>query len=116
MERRARLVGCRNFLGGARPRLRPRGGPGSLPTPETSGVTKGSSLMLHVSFRVLRALCLSFALLSLLAAVSIQADQIVVDGKEMSGKVVKVTSKGLDVETTYGKGNVLVPYDKITTL
>jgi uncharacterized protein DUF481 len=44
------------------------------------------------------------------------ADEIVVDGKPMSGKVVKVTAKGLEVETTYGKGNVLVPYDKITSL
>src|SRR5262245_38294560 len=72
--------------------------------------------MLHACFRVLRARALSIALLFLLAAASVQADTIVVDGKEMSGKVVKVTPKGLEVETTYGKGNVLVPYDKVTTL
>src|SRR5262245_5018913 len=82
--------------------------------PETSGATKGSPLMLHACFRA--PLALSLGLLLWLAAAAVQADTIVVDGKEMSGKVVKVTPKGLDVETTYGKGNVLVPYDKITTL
>jgi hypothetical protein len=72
--------------------------------------------MLHASFLTSRALRLSLAALGLLAAASVQADEIVVDGKPMSGKVVEVTAKGLEVETTYGKGNVLVPYDKITTL
>lgn len=73
--------------------------------------------MLHAFFRAPRALRLSLMTLCLLlAAVSVHADEIVVDGKPMSGKVVKVTPKGLDVETTYGKGNVLVPYDKITSL
>ncbi|HVN39499.1 MAG TPA: DUF481 domain-containing protein [Myxococcota bacterium] len=61
------------------------------------------------------ALSLAVVLLAL-AAAPVLADEIAVDGKPMSGKVVKVTSKGLEVETTYGKGNVLVPYDKITTL
>jgi hypothetical protein len=72
--------------------------------------------MLHASLLVPRALRLSLAALCLLAAASVQADEIVVEGKPMSGKVVKVTPKGLEVETTYGKGNVLVPYDKITTV
>ena len=58
----------------------------------------------------------ALAVLALLLPVAATADEIVVDGKTMSGKVVKVTPKGLDVETTYGKGNVLVPYDKVTTL
>jgi len=44
------------------------------------------------------------------------ADQIEVQGKPMSGKVVKATPKGLDVETTYGTGNVLVDYKNITSL
>ena len=46
-------------------------------------------------------------------AAPVQADEIVVKGQPMSGQVVKVTAKGLEVKTTYGKGNVLVPYDKI---
>jgi hypothetical protein len=61
--------------------------------------------------------------LSILAAVVLVvagsaafADEIVVDGKPLSGKVVKVKKDGLEVETTYGKGNVLVPYDKVTSL
>ena len=72
--------------------------------------------MLHVAFLCPRGLRLFLAALCLLVAASAHADEIVVDGKPMSGKVVKVTPKGLDVETTYGKGNVLVPYDKVTTL
>jgi hypothetical protein len=72
--------------------------------------------MLHTASDASRALRLSLATLCLLAAVSVQADEIVVDGKPMSGKVVKVTPKGLDVKTDYGKGNVLVPYDKVTSL
>ena len=72
--------------------------------------------MLHAAFRTSRALRLSLSALCLLAAPSVPADEIVVDGKPMPGKVVEITPKGLEVETTYGKGNVLVPYDKVTTL
>lgn len=44
------------------------------------------------------------------------ADTIEVEGKPMSGKVIKVTPKGLEVETDYGKGNVLVDYARVSTL
>jgi len=63
-----------------------------------------------------RATALSLAVVLLGFSAPLLADEIVVDGKPMSGKVVKVTKGGLEVETTYGKGNVLVPYDKVTTL
>jgi hypothetical protein len=72
--------------------------------------------MLHTSPLASRAPWLPLLALCLLAPASLRADEIVVDGQTMSGKVVKVTPKGLDVETTYGKGNVLVPYDKVTSL
>ena len=61
-----------------------------------------------VSHCAARAVGLSLAVLWLAAALAAEADEIAVDGKPMSGKVVKVTPKGLEVETTYGKGNVLV--------
>jgi hypothetical protein len=44
------------------------------------------------------------------------ADEIVVKDVPMSGKVVGVNADGLEVETTYGKGNVLVKYADVTTL
>jgi hypothetical protein len=72
--------------------------------------------MLHVSFLATRAFCLSLVALGLLTAAATRADEIVVNGNPMSGKVVKITPKGLDVETTYGKGNVLVDYKDVTTL
>lgn len=59
---------------------------------------------------ILAALCL----LALCAAA--RAEEIEVDGKPMPGKVVRVTAKGLEVETTFGTGEVLVPYDRITAL
>jgi hypothetical protein len=34
----------------------------------------------------------------------------------MSGKVIAATAEGLEVETTYGKGNVLVKYEAVTSL
>jgi hypothetical protein len=61
----------------------------------------------------LAALCLLALALQTAAA---RADEIEVDGKPISGKVVKVTPDGLEVETTYGKGNVVVPYARITQL
>ena len=72
--------------------------------------------MLHACFLVPRQRLIALALLCLLAPARVPADEIVVDGKPMSGKVVKVTPKGLDVETTYGKGNVLVDYANVTSL
>ena len=68
---------------------------------------------LRAALSPLAALCL---LALALRGAPARADEIEVDGKPMSGKVVEVTAKGLEVETTFGKGNVLVPYDRITAL
>jgi len=51
-----------------------------------------------------------------LAAPPVSSDEIVVGGETAAGQVVSVGPKGLEVETRYGKGNVLVPYDRVTTL
>jgi hypothetical protein len=49
-------------------------------------------------------------------ALPASGDEIVVGGKPLSGKVVAIKPEGIEVETTYGKGNVLVPYEGITEL
>jgi hypothetical protein len=50
------------------------------------------------------------------AAPPAAADEIVVEGEVAAGQVVRVGPKGLEVETRYGKGNVLVPFERVTTL
>lgn len=61
-------------------------------------------------------LLLSALCLAALPTAAARADEIEVEGKPMSGKVVRATSKGLEVKTTYGKGNVLVAYEDVTAL
>jgi hypothetical protein len=57
-----------------------------------------------------------FTALAFALPVAAFADEIVVKDVPMSGKVVGVNADGLEVETTYGKGNVLVKYADVTTL
>jgi hypothetical protein len=57
-----------------------------------------------------------FTALALALPVAALADEIVVKDAPMSGKVVGVNADGLEVETTYGKGNVLVKYEDVTSL
>jgi hypothetical protein len=57
-----------------------------------------------------------FTVVAFALPVAALADEIVVRDAPMSGKVVEVTADGLEVETTYGKGNVLVKYEDVTSL
>jgi hypothetical protein len=66
------------------------------------------SLLVHLAAPA----CAAFTL----AALPAQSDEIVVGEDAAAGEVVRVGPKGLEVETRYGKGNVLVPYERVTTL
>ena len=61
-------------------------------------------------------LAAALSILGLAPAAAIRADEIVVKGEPMSGTVEAVTADGIEVETSYGKGNVLVKYEDITAL
>ena len=61
-------------------------------------------------------LAAAVSILGLAPAAAIRADEIVVKGEPMSGTVEAVTADGIEVETSYGKGNVLVKYEDITAL
>jgi len=65
--------------------------------------------------RLARAACLGVALAAT-AAVAALAGEISVKGEDLEGKVVGITSSGVEFETVYGEGKIVIPYADIERL